>query len=90
MLLDAVTFDNLDDKEGYPDIYGRSEHRLNLGTGGGGGSEEAWGYTVTPAHRQPRHVPPLRGYRQLMLDAAKEYGFGADYIRDLMQVDVVD
>lgn len=84
--LDPTTFQNLDDKEGYPNIYGRSELRLHVGNA----ARSAWVYSVTPAHRRDGFVAPLRGYRQLMLDTAQQYDFGQVYIRELLQVEVVD
>lgn len=86
LTVDDDTFENLDRKEGAPHVYERVRCTVRVDQT----SLPAWVYQVTAAWRRAEFVPPRRSYRQLMLDAACEHGFGEAYLQQLLGVRVAD
>ncbi len=71
-----ATLDGLDQKEGYPLVYGRTRCRVRLQSGA---DHEAWVYTVTPGYVREAYVPPSGHYLDLLRAAAHRHGFPGEY-----------
>ncbi|MGE0328797.1 MAG: gamma-glutamylcyclotransferase family protein [Polyangiaceae bacterium] len=85
--LDEATLLALDQKEGHPERYRREHLTCRVWSGE---PRDAWVYRVQPEFRQPAFVAPTRGYRDLLLCAARRHGFPADYVAALESLELAD
>lgn len=85
--VDDATLSGLDRKEGHPGRYLREVQACRVWSGE---LREAWVYRVLPAFQEQQVVAPRRGYRDLLLGAARRHGFPAEYIAELEALQVLE
>jgi len=77
--VDAALLRAIDEKEGHPERYVRSERIVEVS----GGPRRAWVYEVAEAWRHDQAIWPRRGYLDVMLRGAREHGLPERHIRDI-------
>ena len=77
----------LDNKEGYPSVYGRELHPVELEQGGW---VHAWVYRVAASHRRRGFVAPRRDYLSLLVEGGKYFGCPREYFAALSHLPTAD
>ncbi len=85
--VDAVMFDGIDRKEGYPHVYGRTEVAVDLSTGE---RVDAWVYVLKSERESTDFVPPTTHYRGLLIRGARAHGLPEAHIEELERLPTLD
>lgn len=72
--LSTDDFQDLDDYEGYPNVYTRSQVAIKTLTSS---ISDIWVYTI--AKKKKKFIPPTKAYMELIKNAAVELGFPETY-----------